>query len=101
MSEKKTYPQNRTILEHKDGFVIITPVDYVPNIPLSCPVCQTLMRSKDDESAWESFSCCHKCSLAWAASQKEKWKNGWRPTIEQIDDELKMRTPLSINFMLE
>jgi hypothetical protein len=98
---KKSYPRDRWISHHPDEFYVITPKEFNSNVPISCPVCSTLMRSKDDENAWEEFNCCHRCSLAWAASRRQSWKDGWRPTIEQIDDELKQRPPMSIKFVAD
>ena len=99
--EKKPYIQDRWISNHPDNFYIITPREFHSATPLSCPICETLRRSKDDEGSWDEFNSCYKCSLVWAAPRREKWKAGWRPTKEQIFDEISQRPPLSIKFVID
>lgn len=99
--EKKPYLRDRWISMHPKQFYIITPKEFHRNIPISCPVCETLLRSKDDEEAFESFSCCHRCSMAWASARRESWKEGWRPSTEDIKKELSMRQLLNIKFNLD
>ena len=72
------------LLSDKGNYVVIVPKNAPSVTPLFCPVCRITMRSRDDESAWESFNCCHDCSMKWAASRREEWLAGWRPTQEEI-----------------
>jgi hypothetical protein len=99
--EKRPYLRDRWIVTHPKQFYVITPVEFHRNIPISCPVCETLLRSKDDEDAYEEFSCCHRCSMAWASSRREKWKDGWRPAPNELKLEVSSRPPLNINFKIE
>lgn len=62
-----------------DGFVVIKPVDVDQPVPLSCGLCDSLMRSREDEEAYSEFSCCHFCAMTWAHPRREAWHAGWRP----------------------
>lgn len=53
--------------------------------PLICPVCDSLLRSLDDEKSYRDFLCCDACSLRWARSNKEKWELGWRPSKDLVE----------------
>lgn len=98
---KKPYINNRWIETHPAGFVIITPDKTTDTIPISCPVCQVLMRNKDDEISWEHFQCCHMCKLDWAESRKNEWLGGWRPSSEQIQEKFNSRPPIQINLSID
>lgn len=82
--EWKPYIGNRLIQE-REGFYVIKPADTqrVP-VPLSCPVCDYVMRNRDDEKSFREFSCCECCETIWARPNKERWEAGWRPTKEEI-----------------
>jgi hypothetical protein len=100
MSEWKPYLGDR-LIKRCDGFVVIKPIDDIVIIPLSCPICDTLMRSHDDEEAFHSFNCCHFCALEWAHARREAWSKGWRPTREQIVDSMSRRPPLSVPLEID
>ena len=91
----KPYPRNRKIAHHEDGFVIIVPDDAEPAIPLTCPVCSHVLRSRDDEMAFNEFSCCNRCSMIWAASRRDEWKTGWRPLPEDVASREADRLPIA------
>jgi hypothetical protein len=98
---KKPYLRDRWIQTHPDNFYIITPQEFEVEIPLSCPVCKTLMRSRDDEIAWTGFNCCHRCYLTWASPRREQWKEGWRPDPYLLDQEIKQRPPIAVKFEVD
>jgi len=81
----KPYLNDRLIAEHPEGFYVIKPVDYVMTAdPLFCPVCDGIMRGAFDDEAYKRFSCCDKCANSWAYPNVEKWKQGWRPSSDEI-----------------
>lgn len=82
--EWKSYVGNRLISEHESGFYVIKPVEVKSSRPIFCPICEFIMNSVYDEDTWKKFECCDACANDWVYSDKEKWKNGWRPDIEQI-----------------
>ena len=99
--EWKPYFHDRLIKRHSSNFFIIVPKDAEPGIPLACPVCEVLMRSRDDEIAWVDFKCCHKCSLAWASPRRKEWNEGWRPEPEILMHEVAQRPPLAVKFEVD
>lgn len=83
----KPYLNNRLIAKQEDYYVIL-PEDYELPIPLDCPLCKRLLRTKDDESSYLEFSCCNYCALKFAHARRKEWKEGWRPSKEQIKEVL-------------
>ena len=90
---KEEYYLDRQVAHHPDGFYIIIPNDYEKNTPLFCPVCDMMLRSRDDELAYIKFSCCDQCSAKWAYSRQQEWNSGWRPSVEDVIYEVKQRLP--------
>jgi len=97
MSEWKPYLHDRLIAE-KNGYFVIVPNEAPITIPLCCPVCSFVLRSKDDEASWYEFNCCNHCALLWASSRKIEWANGWRPSKSQLDDDALIRLPMVIEL---
>ena len=95
MSEWKKYLDDR-LIKQCDGFVVIKPADAGHPVPLSCPLCDTMMRSRDDEEAYYEFSCCHFCALTWAHPRRLAWKDGWRPTSDEVIIACDNRPPLKL-----
>jgi hypothetical protein len=95
---RRPYLRDRLIEEMPEGFVVIVPTDASLPVPLFCPICDFVMRTKDDETAYREFECCDRCSRKWAAPRKKAWKDGWRPSREQVADAEADRVPLSITF---
>ena len=91
------YLDDRLILRC-DGFVVIKPADAEPAIPLCCPLCTTMMSSKDDEEAYLEFQCCHFCAMSWAHARRTLWKEGWRPSRDEIAIALEQRPPLKFGI---
>ena len=89
------------LIERRDGFVVIKPVDTTPVVPLCCPLCDTVMRSRDDEEAYEGFGCCHFCALTWAHPRRQAWADGWRPTPDQVRQAQEQRPPLKLVLVIE
>ena len=92
----RPYLRNRLIADHPNGFVIITPDETNTCVPLSCDICVHVMKSRDDESAWHEFGCCHRCAMLWAHPRRQKWSEGWRPSPEQVAEAEENRLPLTV-----
>jgi len=92
--DPRPYLDGRTIEERPEGFVIIRPVDPSPVVPLACPVCDHVLRSRDDERSWEAYACCERCAMLWAHSRRDAWARGWRPTQEQVAEAEASRPPI-------
>lgn len=97
--EWKPYLGNR-LIQDRGGFYVIKPVDDMRSfIPLSCPVCDYVMRSREDEKSFRQFSCCETCDTMWARPNQEKWKSGWRPIKEEVDHRLgRKKISVSLEF---
>ena len=94
----RPYLKDRLIEDHPLGFAVIVPTDAEPPVPLACPVCTCLMRTKDDEASWRAVGCCDRCALIWAQPRMSQWKEGWRPDPEAVRLALAQRPPMAITF---
>ena len=65
---------------------------------LFCPLCDFVMIPEKDLDYLKKYNACFSCSTKWAEPNLEKWKRGWRPTSEQIKDELLKRKTEFISF---
>lgn len=81
----KDYVGDRLITQHPSGFYIIKPKDVICSArPLFCPVCEIIMRTSYDDEAYDKFECCDECSSRWVYPDIDRWKSGWRPTLDEI-----------------
>lgn len=87
MDEWSTYPKNRKI-KKKEQHVVVVPGKFEENsvncMPLFCDVCEFRYSTQEDEHSFKIFNCCSACADTWAYSNREKWKDGWRPSAEQV-----------------
>jgi hypothetical protein len=95
MSEWEPYPDNR-LIKRVGKFVIIKPVESDPVVPICCPLCDTMMRSRDDVEAFIEFECCHFCALQWAHPRRQAWHDGWRPALDEVKRAVAERPPLQL-----
>lgn len=94
----RPYLKDRLIEDKPEGYVVITPVDAEPPVPLGCQVCAHVMRSRDDETSHNEFGCCFRCAKLWAYPRRQAWKDGWRPSPEEVKAAEVDRVPLSLTF---
>ena len=52
-------------------------------IPFFCPVCHSPMRSSLDAAAYERIKVCSACEVYLYDVNREIWKNGWRPSVDE------------------
>jgi hypothetical protein len=90
------------IIEESERFDIVT--IYFKNrdgfVPISCPVCSFLMRGSSDSESYFKFKCCFDCDMKWAQSRKKDWEDGWRPTDDEIKQEISQRKKIPPAFHL-
>jgi len=91
MMEWKQYTRGRVIAEHPTGFLIIKPEGYEAINNVFCPVCGSVMGGPLDDESMNKFNCCDSCSTFWAYPNKERWKEGWRPTAEEVINKYSVR----------
>ena len=84
MKEWKDYTSDRLICEHPDGFYVIKPKEEQEFVPFFCNFCDKIMTSIYDEEAHKKFNCCDKCASKHVYPRLEDWKNGWRPSREDV-----------------
>lgn len=53
-------------------------------VPTFCPVCKGLMVGKSTSSFYD-FGCCINCKIYFVEGREQRWKDGWRPSAEDID----------------
>ncbi len=97
----KPYPNDRLMTQHPSGFVIIKPVEDDTPTPLACPICEALLRSRDDEVSYRDYECCYRCAMNWAHARRKEWKEGWRPTPEQVVRLEADRPPLIVKLDID
>jgi len=51
-----------------------------------CNICDYPYLTIDDFNVKLEYLCCHECYLTFAEARREKWKKGWRPKQEVIDN---------------
>lgn len=86
----KEYTRGRVIAEHPDGFIIIKPENYIVESDVFCSVCGSTMRGSLDDDALLKFGCCDSCATFWAYPNKDRWKEGWRPTSDEVVNKYKV-----------
>lgn len=99
--EFKPYMQDRLIHYNDLGYYVIVPKDATRPVPLSCPVCDFLLRTQDDEISWHKFNCCDRCALVWAIPKKDQWELGWRPSIDELQKEICNRSPINVDIVID
>ena len=57
----------------------------------TCPVCKTYSFSSRDDLYMNRFETCRLCYYEFIEHNENNWKQGWRPTREQIRESLRRR----------
>jgi hypothetical protein len=91
MMKWRPYLNNRIIAEHPSGFYVIKSTEPSEGRPIFCPLCDSIMRTDLDEDAYKKFECCDSCATNWAYPNKEKWKDGWRPSSDEVSNKYNVR----------
>lgn len=55
------------------------------SIPFFCKVCEFPHDSNRDWMYFEKFEMCQECAMSLVEARQSDWKEGWRPSREQID----------------
>lgn len=94
----KSYHGNRFIAKCDEFYVIIQQENKAQTMSLSCPVCQVLLATHDDELAMLEYQCCDFCAVHFAHARKDLWKNGWRPSDELLNSVIRNKSNVSIKL---
>lgn len=57
----------------------------VEDMPFFCEMCEFPHDSNRDWMYFEKFGTCQECAMSLIEARQFEWRNGWRPTQEQID----------------
>jgi hypothetical protein len=58
-------------------------------VPIFCPICNRLMKGKSTQSFYR-WGCCVVCQIEFIEDgREERWRNGWRPSPEEVEAYLK------------
>lgn len=90
MSDWKESAKGFSRLE-ENFYVIVPSIDYVPSLPLFCPLCSFPIRTAEDREAFDEGQCCETCYLRWVQSRRVEWKEGWRPNEDDFSHYLDER----------
>ena len=64
---------------------------HVTSMPFFCNICEFPHDLSRDWSYFEKFEMCQECATSLVEARQEDWKNGWRPSQEQIDTYINKR----------
>jgi len=64
------------------------------SVPFECPLCNVLLRDRQDSLAYDYYQCCSECSAEVAHPNKVRWENGWRPNENELKSIRKKRIEL-------
>lgn len=54
-------------------------------VPAFCPTCRGLMKGKSTNT-WYDWKVCVNCFIEFIEDREDRWKSGWRPTSEAIEN---------------
>lgn len=64
------------------------------SVPAFCPQCGGLMRGKSTYTFYD-HGVCQLCFVEFIEDREDRWKNGWRPSEEELKKfQLKYFPPL-------
>jgi len=99
LEEQTEISRSRIAYKHLSGFYIVVPKDMNrPPVPLACPICKLVMRDSDDARSFSDNECCSWCEMKWLEPNRPAWRSGWRPSQEQVDEEVQRRQSLPIRL---
>jgi hypothetical protein len=53
--------------------------------PSFCPQCDVTMRGHLSTKSYYDYGVCNNCYIEFIEDRQSRWKEGWRPTQEQIE----------------
>jgi len=54
-------------------------------VPGFCPICDGMMKGKSTNSYYD-WKCCVMCFISFIEGREQRWKDGWRPSPEDIEN---------------
>lgn len=53
------------------------------NVERHCEYCDCYSFNRDESVYLTKYGTCYKCYIQYVMDREERWKNGWRPKMEQ------------------
>ncbi len=53
-------------------------------VPTFCPICERIMKGSMSTRSYYDFGCCSVCYIEFVEDREQKWKDGWRPSEEDL-----------------
>ena len=54
-------------------------------VPSFCPLCDCVMKGSFSTNSYYDYGTCINCRIEFIEGREQRWKDGWRPTKEQLD----------------
>lgn len=67
---------------------------------LFCEICKAVLKNALDFDSSDSFGCCEMCRLKWVEPRVKEYMSGWRPSREDINEEIGKRNSLPLGFAI-
>ena len=80
------------------GFTVVVPEGASPPVPLCCPVCDTALRTRDDERSHSLYGCCSACESEWVHADVVAWRAGVRPAAQEVEAVVAARPGIAVRI---
>jgi hypothetical protein len=73
----------------------------IESLPTFCPVCGYALRNIEDKFSYSSYKCCNSCENKWVYLNPGEWKNGKRPTNDELEKYINEKVDIELNMTLK
>ena len=80
LQDREIKKRRRETPEESNGLLINKKL-FMKSIERTCCVCQVYTGLKD-QLYMTKYGCCFRCYIAYVDDREERWKSGWRPSID-------------------
>jgi hypothetical protein len=74
-----------------NGILVFLPNNYEVKNDFFCNLCAYPMKDYQDDKSFEEYGCCEFCDTNIVRPNMKKWKEGWRPSNEEIEELVKSK----------
>jgi len=54
-------------------------------VPTFCPLCSLVMKGTRSNFTYYDYGVCVLCKIEFVEGREDRWKNGWRPSQEELE----------------
>lgn len=80
------------------GFTVVMPEGVLHTMPLCCHVCDTALRTRDDERSHSLYGCCSACESEWVHADVTAWRSGARPSAHDVEVVVAARPGIAVRI---